>query len=224
MDKFEEKINRRKAISSSLESNRFKLSREPEQMEKIKKIREIANEAEVNHPEFVSFQIFGSLIKGYAKNESDIDIYLIVDEDKIEREENDQDQDAREIAKEKYLKCKNLLNHVKGKMMVNMDLSEEQVKDVSLKIISENRIKESLTQAPWTLYFLFYPSVGTTKIRYYRKIVFNELKNHGERGERMWQSIMDRLALTERGAGLGGVGKNRKLYPQTLEDGEKRFL
>lgn len=49
--------------------------------EELKKIREIENILK-NHPAFVGLAPFGSIIKGYSKGDSDIDINIIYDSSK----------------------------------------------------------------------------------------------------------------------------------------------
>lgn len=64
---------------------RFKLSKDDFAKERIAAIREIFNEVKIDYPEILSFCLFGSLVKGNSKQESDIDMVVFVDADQLER-------------------------------------------------------------------------------------------------------------------------------------------
>lgn len=84
------KEERREKISASpmLERKRFFLTRHPEIRERLKKLQEVIKVAKSKYPEFVSIALFGSLTKGYAVPKSDLDAYIIFDEDRASEIEN----------------------------------------------------------------------------------------------------------------------------------------
>lgn len=62
---------------------RFKLSGEPFAKERLAKVKTTVDVLKREHPEILSFCLFGSMVKGKAKPESDIDGYLFVDADSV---------------------------------------------------------------------------------------------------------------------------------------------
>src|SRR3978361_2278822 len=81
-EKFErnpKKEERRRNASPRLESKRFHLSDNPEVKKRIEDISKVQEEMKQEHPEIVSFGLFGSTVKGYAIEDSDVDLYVYID-------------------------------------------------------------------------------------------------------------------------------------------------
>src|SRR4051812_12371483 len=58
---------------------RFELSREQFAMDRVKAIQGTIDAVKKDCPEILSFALFGSLVKGTTRPESDIDMYIYVD-------------------------------------------------------------------------------------------------------------------------------------------------
>ena len=65
-------------------SKRFELSKEPYAVERIKAIKEAIRSVKEEHPEVLSFALFGSHVKGNPRPDSDIDMYVFTDADIVE--------------------------------------------------------------------------------------------------------------------------------------------
>ena len=66
------------AATKSLEAKRFLLSRNPELKNRIRQLGVVVRKLKKEHPEIISLNLCGSLIKGYANKKSDIDANLLV--------------------------------------------------------------------------------------------------------------------------------------------------
>lgn len=206
-----EKNERRELMSASgaLDRRRFLLSRSLEWKERIKKLQEVFYEIKKDHPEVVSLSLFGSLTKGYANEESDVDGWLNIDNDKT----------PKNSSPEQYQNM--IISHIKHAL--NLDYKKiEHVVPVFWQ--KEEIIHMCKHKDVGDLVKLFTLSIGRD-INNYRKIVFDELEKEGLDGEIVWISLMDKLALFESG-GLDGAAqrKRRKLYPRNLAEGRKYFL
>lgn len=65
------------------QEKRFLLSEEDFAKERLRGVKEVVSEIKKDNPEVLSFCMFGSMVKGAAKPESDIDGYLFVDADLV---------------------------------------------------------------------------------------------------------------------------------------------
>ena len=206
---------RREIISESgtLDRKRFLLSASPEWKDRIRKLQDIVYELKKEYPEIISLSLYGSLTKGYANEESDIDAYLNIDEDVANKNLRTQSRFFYEDIARK--KIKDVLG-----------LSDGQVRHVHSEFWAESKIVKDASHgfASWQIAQLFLLSVGKD-INKYRKVVFNESEKLGADGETYWQSIMDSLAFLEN-SGLSKelIQKRGFLYPKTLTEGRKYFL
>lgn len=68
---------------------RFHIQPEVFAHERIKAIREAVEELKIQHPEILSLNLFGSLVKGKTKQESDIDAFVYIDTDLIPQKQGE---------------------------------------------------------------------------------------------------------------------------------------
>ena len=70
---------------SPSEPKRFELSREPFARERVKGIQNAVEEMREERPEILSLALFGSLVKGTSTEASDLDMYVYIDVDEIQK-------------------------------------------------------------------------------------------------------------------------------------------
>ncbi|MBI2121616.1 MAG: nucleotidyltransferase domain-containing protein [Candidatus Sungbacteria bacterium] len=217
------KDERREKVSASpaLERKRFLLSRHPELKERLKKIHEIMKEEKAKYPELVALTLFGSLTKGYAIPESDIDGYILIDEDKILPK------------KPEEIDSPSVFSHIHDRIKEELKLNAEQKKNLTAYIFSGKRLPKLLTYTHDTtidimkadqLMRFFHLSIGTG-INDYRKIILDTLESMGKDGEKIWKNIFSHLFHFENG-GLDTklYAKRLALYPKTIQEAKKYFL
>jgi predicted nucleotidyltransferase len=74
---------------------RFSLSKEDFARERVGAIKEIVTELKNEHPEVLSFCMYGSMVKGTARLESDVDGYLFVDASEAGEGQNTVDNEPK---------------------------------------------------------------------------------------------------------------------------------
>lgn len=210
------KEERRKRITDtkleSLETRRFLLSKNPELKERMKILQKAVDDFKKQYPEIISLNLFGSLVKGYANNKSDVDAYLFVDTTKEPKDR----------------KPGTVYNRFVKAFQQSTGMEDEQVKNIFLELISPDIIIRWITRDPFIAELetadLFRLAIGRD-INNYRKIVFDTLESMGQNGEQRWQKIMEALWDSEnRGLPDELREKRKKLYPQTIAEGRRVFL
>jgi predicted nucleotidyltransferase len=211
------KAERKEIVSASgvLERKRFLLSNSPEIKKRLHKIQEIIYEMKEKYPEIISACIFGSMTKGYANKESDIDMYLILDQEKLDKlmESKERENDEECVSELDY------------RLAHDLKLQPEQITNVLGLAYSKKSITESIKKGNFRYTpQLFLMSIGRD-IEGYRKAVLDELEKEGSEGEKDWRTIVDRLIEFEN-IGLPNDlrEKRRKFYPQTIAEAKKYFL
>lgn len=215
-----DKLDRKKQIAEdgSLEKNRFLLSNNPELQKRLKKLQEAVAELKKDFPEIVSLNLFGSMVKGYANETSDIDGYLMVDGTLIPHTSED------------------TYSHlIFEKISDKLQIPEKQI-HIATYMTSENEIREYAKSSAYNTFLqkLFFLSIGsdidefgrkTPSIVKYRKFVFGELEEMGATGERLWEELMLSLYEFENNGFPKELQEKRsRLYPWTIEEGKKYFL
>lgn len=205
-----DKGERRNLISNeeALKEKRFMLSSNPELRGRLRKLREVFYQLNQKFPEVIALSLFGSMVKGYANENSDVDLMLFFDDS--------QEHHSAPFYQE-YL----------GE---EMKLDSDSLSTIVLGI-SEKSVKQMTRLAAHGLHYhnidlknLFLLSIGDN-IKRYRKIVLDELEKAGVQGQEAWVSIMGMLENFEN-QGFSEELRNEResLYPWTIEEGKRYFL
>ncbi len=231
------KLERRKSVVEAglIDERRFLLPPDPIIRERLRALRNVVEIFKSEHPEVVSFGLFGSNTKGYATRESDPDGALYVDlrESIAQYQKNHH----RESIKEMMNEIRNELT-VKFKILLLQEttLKPKQIKkDLVVRFVDERSTRATLRaekmddSAIKDLFALFLLQVGSG-IERYRRVVFDELEQQGALGEEKWHIISHRLAEFENttfgdnGATERTTARREHLYPQNLKDARRVFL
>jgi len=213
--------------SGLLDNKRFSLSHNPEVKKILSGLQKLIEELKDQYPEVISFGISGSMVKGYATSESDIDGFLFIDRDLAKV--------ANPNSGDKDMQLRNKFNHIlKEKILNSLSLKEEQLLHTHVLLIDKKGLKNQSEKyfeffnIPDYLELVFLLSIGSTDIRQYRKIVLDSLENQGEKGEQKLQSLMKGLQRYERREidedDEPEKYKNSNLYPQTIKKAKEYFL
>lgn len=141
-------------ITETGPDKRFVLSREKFAKERIQGVREVVDEIKQQYPEALSFTMFGSMVKGTARPESDIDGYLFigVDEAKQQKKQFDLIESGK---KEDVVSITTLFDEqtqneyqqmVRSALKDKLGLSDEQVKHVRVLPISNDMIDKRVDE------------------------------------------------------------------------------
>ncbi len=201
----------------SFDSKRFVLSENPEMRKRLKILSGAIDKFKEEHPEVISLSLFGSFTKGYAVEDSDIDGCLNVDDSKMRHENREKWHYSEFMGPTGFIKF--LKDQFKEKG-IDMDGKIS----IEPNYISEDYIEKTIGMGGDNFkLFLMQVSNGAKK---YRRAIFDTLRSlGGERGETAWRRIMDFLCDWENnGLPPEVIQQKRKLYPDTLDAGEKKFL
>lgn len=225
-----------------LESHRFRINETASK--KLGILRKDFTEFALNNPEVVGLTLFGSQIKGLAREDSDIDGYLFVNSDKADENLSEEKQ-GRVYPLEKdelWEKAQqNIGLKFREQEQRNLGLTPEDVKEIRLRLISKKRIdtelmdvidygkkmvdyksgKGTVPDYPKEIAIdqLFHLQIGKG-LDGYRKYILERLRQEGEAGEKGWGILIDWAEMMERNF---QVNRDTKLFPQTLEAAMVRF-
>ena len=118
---------------------RFQVNENQILQERLKGIQSIVNEMQREYPEVLSFTAYGSMVKGTATLESDIDGTLFINTTLSEDEQHDQNI-LEKVQSEEYL------SHFKDNLQRQLDLAPEQVEDIRSFGISEHDVMNAATE------------------------------------------------------------------------------
>lgn len=225
----------RSSLGISSENKRFKLSREDFARDRIQAIKDTIKEIKKERPEILSFCMFGSMTKGTAKLESDIDGFLLVDAEKtkedmsegdfLEDEKTEYGRLATFFRGEAEADYKNLLiDRMKSKIDLPIrDFRDIRVRPISREIIDRHirslEAAESDDIPPSTnLTAMFHLDVGGG-IKTYRKYLIEKLSKMGEKGEKIWNRIITSTESMEQNFNWN----TDKRYPRNLEEAKKTY-
>lgn len=200
-----------------LESHRLMLSLDPVVQERLAKLKHALADLKREYPEIITAQLVGSMVKGYAVPESDLDITFLIDGDTLAQ------KNAEAIAKGEASRGTSYYQRlIPERLRQELRISEEQTKHVWVYSLDKEELEEARSDIALTS--LFMPSLSRDVIKY-RKRVFHMLGQDTEHGEQRWKAIMERLWSFEN-EGFNDELKNarRSLYPWTLVEGERYFL
>lgn len=221
------KGNRRAIVTESgeIELRRFLLSSDPGIRERLHDLRDVAESVHERFPEMIGCTFFGSQTKGYANERSDIDAYLIVDEDalsgNIRTQENEPAID-HELMLER--RADNLHAEI-VKSLHDNNLSLGLGSGIGIRSISKKKVDDFCQGGNnLAVMHLFHMAVGKD-IYTCREQIISTLESMGEAGERLWMFLMEELFQWENnGFDETLKEKRRTLYPMTLARGRSYFL
>ncbi|MFA6193812.1 MAG: nucleotidyltransferase domain-containing protein [Parcubacteria group bacterium] len=135
---------------------RFRLSKEDFAKERIEGVRDTFQEVKKDYPEILSFCLFGSLVKGDTKLESDIDMAVFVDAEQLEcrfgnigryagkpvvKKTIDREKGAIVLDTEMRVDVvRPIRNAIREILKKRLGLIDNQVRDILIKPISEDII------------------------------------------------------------------------------------
>ncbi len=222
-----DKDERKKTASAdlSLELKRFLYPKNPEVAKKLKFIKEAFEEFKARYPEVISLGLFGSAVKGYAIEKSDIDGILFVEADTSPGNAiSFYDAKLVQIFTEKLGKDYTRDKTIRLEAFKELHLSTHFINEEGVKNTIVNLASGGSPQKLTELAYLFLLRLGGGIMRY-RQIVFEELKKMGPEGEKNWREIMGELCEFENKGLDAEMAETRKsLYPKTLAEGRKIFL
>lgn len=222
---YDAKSRGRKIIAESgeIDRRRFLLSADPETREKLLRFKDIAKTVHQRYPEMIGVTIFGSQVKGYANNRSDLDAYFIIDKD-IRSEIIPPEATELKTERRTYDLETEIIDLLKA---VHLGLglgSGIGIRSISDEKITEFCQKGILDENTRVIMHLFHLGIGTG-IYERREQILSNLENLGENGERIWGHLMENLFRWENeGFDETLQEKRRTLYPRTLSEGRAYFL
>lgn len=122
-------------------SKRFTLSKEEFAVDRVEAIKNTMDEIKSEHPEVLSMTLFGSMVRGDAKEASDIDGYLFVDAGGVNGQTQTDRFDNTVFSQDIQAKYQDL---ARLGLKEKSDLADEQVKDVLVLPISREIIDEEI--------------------------------------------------------------------------------
>lgn len=133
---------------------RFALSSEPFAKERLKVLRSAFNEVHVEHPEVISLALYGSMTKGTAVEKSDIDAWVFVDADVLEKQKKTESRQAGHVVdkdvshgRETYYLKPEIGKRYSGFIRERLKedgLQQDQVQHIRTLPISRDIIRKSL--------------------------------------------------------------------------------
>ncbi len=239
------------AVAPAIQRKRFHLSREPFAKERLRALKEEFARFQERHPEALSFHLYGSLSKGYAVPESDVDGILFFSLDNAREKPHDFESAPQEfeeaVGRRLGIKGQNsgchFKMHVLGHAGLHVDLVT--IHRAFEKIKERHPFDFENLDAHWNIFGLsqltspifdklvdIFRGVAIGRGIYpYRRQILEELKTGGAVGEKVWNAIICSLRVEERAFEKGRLsdhdvfeGKYENLYPQTIDDAIKYFV
>jgi predicted nucleotidyltransferase len=217
----QQKADRRRAVAESLEGRRAALSSDPRVLEITKDLRRVVEEMKCEYPDLVGVGLFGSLVKGYARPDSDVDAFLYVDTNRVITK----DPEASGVA----LVTPNSRTKFLGEeFMRRIQERGRQIDHVFVGRLDEKFIKTLFgrpgdASAKYLARF-FMVSLGKD-ILDYRASILDRLTALGVQGDRMFIAMMDELSSLENfGFSSDVEAQRRALYPKTIDAARSYFL
>jgi len=227
------RIERIREITKSREiDNRlFLLSPDPKLREKLHTFRNVMEGLMSKYPDIAGMTALGSYVQGYPNQDSDIDAYVFVDEDKLIPLRPDTSGGVRDEAVEKgrlkrYLEIRK--NVYARTSFAGLSHEEHGVKvcGISKKDVVACCLNGKLSTGVVEIFHLFHAGVGAG-IYEYRELIISTLEGMKEKeeGEKIWLELIYRLFNCENLRFRKPLrGKRMRLYPRTLEKARKHFL
>lgn len=220
-------VHLRKALVADpgeLDFKRSLLSSDPKLREKIHSLKSAIERLRTKYPEIIGMTLFGSQVKGYSNNESDIDACIYVDEEKVRLFPHKEGPQKHTMDLPRFLQIKEDID-----WGISYAGLKEESRGISIYLISKNMVVERCQGGSFgsfsdNLMRLFHPAAGK-EIYEYRELVISTLEKMGDKGEENWRNLMQAVFDSEN-TGLSPElrQKRRKLYPKTLAEGRKYFL
>lgn len=206
--------------SGELDFKRTLLSSDPKLREKVKKLREITEGLRAKYPEMIGMTLFGSHVKGYANNQSDIDANIYIDASRVFLPITEH-RKVNVLASPRFLRIQEEL--AQGISEAGL---RAQSGGIYINLISKDQIIETCLSGSFSENIVRLFHLGAGKGIYeYREAVISTFESMGEEGEKRWSNLMAELSLFENRDMKPDLQKIRKnLYPKTLAEGRRYFL
>lgn len=224
---------RRASVEPILEKKRFHLATEQFSKERLDALKQGFEEFQTQHPEVISFSLFGSMSKGYAKPDSDIDGWLFVSSE-AENAEKLGEKFREVVGKELTgVGLSVFVEPISGRdfddLLDDMAKTYEGAKTRSASVSIEEAIPYLNVKAERIGKIFMGISFGHG-LNEYRAGVLQKLQSLGSFGETVWKEIMNRVRLYERFPRRSDSdviemqkGKYARLYPNTLAEAIKVY-
>jgi predicted nucleotidyltransferase len=221
---------------------RFVPPNNPELEDRLNNLVNIIEETKAEMPEVIAATLQGSMVKGYATPESDIDGFIFIDNERLA---NDGKSAAFAINKHGYgefklpVEVKSYYKEsINGRIQNELSLKSEQVEQLFITPISTEIIDELLkaksdqitkTESGTTPDFktilvtlsaMFHKEL-TSGLKPYQTHLLNRLSEMGELGEDLWEIIIRETEWREQ---FFTADNPHKYYPRTLDEAKKAYL
>jgi len=233
-------------VLPDLEQKRFHLQSDEVWKKRLHSAREAVLGSQRQHPEIVALNFYGSVTKGYATSESDMDALLFLDgksvsdderlllertgtlnlseELKQDIQQSLGDKDNPELSFTVRILDQENVNDITGKLLEGIKTKGSSGRDMDNFVPYFGHKCERLGEIFTGI------SVGSGLLEY-RKAFLEKLSSAGEAGQALWKEIVKRIRQKERPIGRPGFedlavrdNKYEDLYPQTLEQAMKYFV
>lgn len=205
----------------SLEKHRFRINEISSSV--LGSLKQEFQGFQQEHPEAIGLTVYGSQVKGTAKESSDVDCFLFVDEEKLT------DQKAED---------KDTIIPFKKRVRSVVSPSVGTLKDVQIHMLSKDGIDtqvdslvgfydkldvylknggEDPEQPDYDLQDLFHMQIGRG-LDEYRRYIIDRFEQSGDPGKRAFDLIMGDLEDWE-----GNDSLNEELFPKDFQKAIKRF-
>ncbi|HLD25573.1 MAG TPA: nucleotidyltransferase domain-containing protein [Candidatus Andersenbacteria bacterium] len=228
------------AREPDLSEKRFHLSPESFNQERIQGIKNAMREIKQESPEVLALTMFGSMVKGTARERSDIDGYLFVDADEVAKKYPTRDVIETVTENDDYFVSTTYLkpdidaiykSALREKLQKSLKLSNEQVKDIRIRPISNEIIDKEIANlteaqkkserpalASSNLSAMFHLGVGL-EIRPYRHHLIDKLSQMGDSGEKIWKEVIGATEINEQNF----TYNDKKHYPRSLAEARQTY-
>lgn len=168
-----------------LPKKRFLLSSSPEAKERLASLRRHVSDLMEIYPEFVGVGVFGSLLKGYASGDSDVDAYVFTDTRRLSRKERADRRLAGTHSSGEQVKDE-------LELLLQLDGYGSSLGSISL----DDKYMHGAEHGRGDLFeeaMLFLPSIGKDIPYYRRETIRYMLRTREPLGDIMWKGMMDLL-------------------------------
>jgi len=202
-----------------MKSRRFLLSFSSENRERYVLLRECIEELKAEYPTLVSATIGGSLVRGYANKESDLDIEFLFDTEKEGGAFEDINSRDSELGKK-------LCDKLREKLSKKLGISLGELGTVWMSSSPKwSDLSKSIKEGSANSMSSYFGFSLSKDILPYRRRILEELEASGASGEDLWKRIVINLWCDESfGFDEETVSERKKLYPWTIVEAKKYFL
>ncbi len=202
-------------------AKRFEISPNTEVRERLRRVHAFLRDMAKQYPE-MAFTMFGSQVKGYAKEESDYDIDIFINADNPLLLSISSLRKGELFSTSKIQAAYRNLFREKAHKILGMNF-EFQINSVNVL----NLLNKKLLVAPGTHFHLWTALFSLNvagDVRRYRRSVIEMLEKQGTRGKDEWSKFINYLEDFERGRKSHAPQRSGSRYPRTLAEARKIYL